>query len=147
MIVLCDGSIIFDGRPSEMSDRIESIGYKIPKFTTPTDYFMKFIDRDEIRIQYENQYGQIPASDPHVVEKLYRDRLNSLMNFENKSNFLQKKSIVSVQKSQFRMSQLDVSGEIDGGGKNKMKKKVESNVSLEKSSFIIIYIFKMGFSV
>ena len=87
---------------------------------------MKIIDKDEIRVQYENTYGEISSSDPHIIEKMFQERLNILRNFENLENFVSKKSILSQHKSVYRLSMVNLDEE-NGSG----KKRKDSKVSLE----------------
>lgn len=94
--------IIFDGTPKEITDRLKNMGFEIPKFTTSIDYLMKIIDKDEIKIQYENTYGDVMNHDPRIIDKLYHDRINILVSQENKVNFLSKKSIISEERIKFK---------------------------------------------
>ena len=124
IIFLCDGQIIFDGAPCLIPHRLEDMGYPVPKFTTPVDYLMKIIDRDEIKIQYEQIYEEESLIDPIMIEKLYKDRIKILMAYETDTNYLSKKSLLSANQINFNLSYENVNSEDE---------KDPSNNSLVKS--------------
>ena len=94
-MILCDGQLVFDGSPSQLKSRLKDLGFETPKFMTLIDFFMKIIDKDEIKIQYENTYGEVPLHDPRIIDKLYNDRIKLLLSQE-KSKYPQKSILSDV---------------------------------------------------
>ena len=139
LIILCEGSIIYDGPPDAIGPRLMSMGFKMPKFTSPTDYLMKIIDKDEIRVEYESKHAEVPSNDTQAIEKMFQERLNILRNFENLENFVSKKSILSQHKSVYRLSMVNLDGGNGNGGKRK-----DSKVSLDDGGRqnIVMFYFK-----
>ena len=100
MIILCDGNIIFNGPPEEIGSRIEALGFSIPKFTSPTDFIMKIIDKDEIKVEYEKKNEDLTDSQK-VIDSLYQQRLNFFTNYESSVLKLKRGSLEMRSSSNF----------------------------------------------
>ena len=53
LIILCEGNLVYEGAPSKIEKRIKDLGYTLPAFEPPLEYFMKIIDKDYLRIEFE----------------------------------------------------------------------------------------------
>lgn len=69
VIILCDGMIVFDGPPNTINQRINDLGFQMPKFSNGVEYLLEAIDRDGIRIELENQKEKIAQSDTTRYKK------------------------------------------------------------------------------
>lgn len=78
---MCEGHIIFNGRPGDIKQRISDLGMQMPKYMSPTEFIMKAIDKDEIQIEYELEHEE-SADDFDIIEDLYQKRIRHIVNFE-----------------------------------------------------------------
>ena len=139
IIILCEGQIIFDGTPKQITNRLMDMGFDIPRFTTSIDYLMKIIDKDEIKIQYENTYGEVPVHDPRIIDKLYRDRINILMTQEKKINYFSKKNLLSNERSNFKSKSSIVDEDFQNTSQEKMLEKTLISSSIKKGETLLDY--------
>lgn len=71
VIILCDGMIVYDDAPGLLKDRLERIGFDIPKFSNPIEYFLEAVDKDGIRIEVETMVERENISAHQMLEKFY----------------------------------------------------------------------------
>lgn len=45
-MMLCDGNLVFHGAKDEARQHFQSLGYKVPAFTNPCDYYMKLLNKE-----------------------------------------------------------------------------------------------------
>ena len=96
--MLCEGEIIYDGPPDQITERIEEIGLTAPDHVPPIEFLMKAIDKEEIKIEFEKIHGALRKHDPKVVDKLYFDRINLLIQLEKQKNYFKTKMSLSRQR-------------------------------------------------
>ena len=95
---MCEGHIIFNGRPEEIRPRIEALGLELPKFMSPTDFIIKVMDKDEIQVEYEKKNGR-PAANPRIIEEIFKKRIQFFSFYEKKSTYLTLDIPNSIKKS------------------------------------------------
>ena len=72
VLILCDGHIIYDGSPLQIKDHLTRMGFENPAFETPIEYFMKIIDKDDIRVKLIKETGEAKEE---VVTKIHAERI------------------------------------------------------------------------
>ena len=78
---MCDGYIVYQGDPKMITNRLQRMNITIPQFVSPTDFFMKIIDKDEIKIEYEKSLEN-EESDPEIIDQLFKERLGKLIKLQ-----------------------------------------------------------------
>lgn len=78
VLILCDGHIIYDGSPANIKDYLNKIGFGNSEFETPIEYFMKIIDRDDIKVKLIKETGE--AKD-ETVSKIHAERIDKFIEF------------------------------------------------------------------
>ena len=70
VIVLCDGMIVFDGKPQEIKSRLCRVGLEMPKFSNAAEFFLKSINKEGIHIELEKdcELEQNPHENPTQLE-------------------------------------------------------------------------------
>ena len=84
---MCEGFIIYQGHPSGINSRIRQLGIEIPKFISSTDFLLKILDKDEVKIEYEKNLGPDEPSDPSQIDKLYKERLGKFIELQKNTRF------------------------------------------------------------
>lgn len=75
VIMLVDGQLVYDDSPTNLLSRLTEIGLQKNRFETPIEFFMKSVDRDEVKI-YLIERG-LPSADEDVF-KVYQQRIQQL---------------------------------------------------------------------
>lgn len=76
VLLIGDGNILFDGKPSQIPIMLERLGFEVPQFDPPMEYFMRVIDKDDIRIELTEKYGEENEED---VIKIHKERLDKFI--------------------------------------------------------------------
>ena len=83
VIILVDGKLVFDGKPTEIADRLGSLNMKVPRNTEPIEYFMKIIDKDDLRVEFEKE-GKETGNDDEILIQEYDRRVNHMVDVQSK---------------------------------------------------------------
>lgn len=75
VIMLVDGQLVYDDSPTNLLSRLSEIGLQKNRFETPIEFFMKSVDRDEVKIYLIERH--LPSSDEDVLD-LYQKRIKQL---------------------------------------------------------------------
>ena len=81
VVMLVDGHLIYNDAPFNIMSRLNSIGFHKNQFETPIEFFMKIVDKDDIRILLDNQFGKI---DEEEVTRIHAERIEQLLEVQNK---------------------------------------------------------------
>ena len=87
VIMLVDGSLVYDGKPSNMEKRLNLLGMKVPWDMEPIEYFMKIIDKDILKIQFETAKRDI-GSNGEILQKEHEERINKMVKMQAKETKL-----------------------------------------------------------
>ena len=55
LMLLLDGNIIYQGDSSKAVEHFNSIGYVMPAYTNPADYFMRITNRQDVKMEIEER--------------------------------------------------------------------------------------------
>ena len=73
IICLCEGRTIYDGKPLEIPQYFDRLGYPAPAHTNPADHVMTIVNDDDIRIREFNKGNHITESE---VRREFEERLD-----------------------------------------------------------------------
>ncbi len=76
VILIGDGNILFDDTPSQIPVMLERLGFEVPPFDPPMEYFMRIIDKDDIRIELIAKVGEDNEED---VTRIHKERLDKFI--------------------------------------------------------------------
>jgi hypothetical protein len=60
---------VYEGSPKKITKRIKALNYELPNFEPPLEYFMKIIDKDYLRIQFEQENKSLGENDKNLNEE------------------------------------------------------------------------------
>ena len=73
IICLCEGRMIYDGKPLEIPQYFTDLGYAPPAHTNPADHVMNIVNDDDIRIRELNKGNKVTEAE---VRKEFEERLD-----------------------------------------------------------------------
>ncbi len=77
ILVVGNGNILYDDSPQKISEMLNRLNFLPPKFDSVIEYFMKIIDKDDIRIEMVEQKGD---ADELEVDQIYSNRIDKFIN-------------------------------------------------------------------
>jgi len=78
VLIIGDGNVLFDDKPSEIPVMLERLGFEVPPFAPPMEYFMRIIDKDDIRIELSEKYGEEDTNEEELT-KIHWERLDKFI--------------------------------------------------------------------
>lgn len=78
LIILVDGKLAYDGSPQDLTGRIEELEFELPDHLEPIEYFMKVIDKDDLKIQFEKE-GKDKGENDSILKEEYEQRIDTLV--------------------------------------------------------------------
>ena len=72
IICLCEGQMIYDGKPLDIPQYFSALGYAPPPHTNPADHVMNIVNDDDIRIRELNKGNHITEAE---VRREFEERL------------------------------------------------------------------------
>ena len=82
VIMLVDGNLVYDDIPSNIMSCLTELGFHKNQFETPIEFFMKIVDKDDIRISLIEKSDAI---DETQVTCVHNERIKKLHNFHKDS--------------------------------------------------------------
>lgn len=76
IIMLVDGNLIYDMEPHSIVPHLEKLNFHKTEFETGIEFFMKIVDKDDIKIFLLEKYGKI---DPEQVQIVFDQRIGMLL--------------------------------------------------------------------
>lgn len=82
VVVMVAGELVFDGPPDQIAQRLSYFNFELPQFENPIEYYMKIIDKDDIKIEMTRQKGN---ADEDEVAKVHSERITSFVAFQKEA--------------------------------------------------------------
>lgn len=79
IVVLVSGELVYDGPPDSIGERLKHFNFELPRFENPVEYFMKIIDKDDIRIAMAKEKGVVIDEE---INEIYKKRISSMVEFQ-----------------------------------------------------------------
>lgn len=73
VIMLVDGQMVFDDAPFQLYSRLTSLGFHKNVYETPIEFFMKMVDKDEVRISLLEKSET--SADDEEVARIHSERI------------------------------------------------------------------------
>lgn len=77
---LCEGKIVYDGPPSELTKYFIKVGLPAPPLTNPADHLMSILNDDDIKIKALEE-GKVLSKEE--LRRLFMEKLDKLVNHYN----------------------------------------------------------------
>lgn len=84
IIMLVDGNVVYDDTPANILPHLNSLGFEKTEFETPIEFFMKIMDKDDIKIHQLTKTGIINAEE---VDKIYEQRVHQFVSHQKQIIF------------------------------------------------------------
>lgn len=79
IVVLVSGELVYDGPPDHIGERLKHFNFELPRFENPVEYFMKIIDKDDIRIAMAKEKGVVIDEE---VNEIYKKRISCMVELQ-----------------------------------------------------------------
>ena len=76
VLILCEGNIIYDESPKGIPEYLERFGFELPQFETPIEYFMKILDKNDVKLTLTKEGKD--ASDEEV-NNVHQERIQKFI--------------------------------------------------------------------
>lgn len=79
LIILCDGFLVFEGKPKYIRQRIKNLNFEINEEIPSLEQFLQLIDRDHMKIEYEQNDLDLGENDA-ILNEQYALRIEKIIN-------------------------------------------------------------------
>ena len=90
VLILVDGKLAYDGSPIQLNNRLEELEFETPAHLEPIEYFMKVIDKDDLKIQFEKE-GRDKGENDSILQGEYDQRIEKLVSYQSDKTITQMK--------------------------------------------------------
>ncbi|KAL4483030.1 hypothetical protein ABPG74_019056 [Tetrahymena malaccensis] len=78
LILICRGSIIYQGDSHKALDYFSALGYKCPDYSNPSEYFMKLMDKEGLLIEFIEK-GELEINEEEIKTQ-FENRIQFFVN-------------------------------------------------------------------
>lgn len=98
VILLVDGQLVYDDRPANMLARLNSIGLVKNQFETPIEFFMKSVDKDEVRISL---FEKGMRAEPEDIAAVHHERIQQLSALQDRMSRVELRTMHTHTENKF----------------------------------------------
>ncbi len=76
IIILCDGKLVYDGKPDDITQYLQEINFPPKKNIPPLEFFMQVIDKDDLRLELAKERHVDSTEDSDQFESELNERFD-----------------------------------------------------------------------